>query len=53
MAQGHSNKVISQRVGFCAVTAGTLRLRFDQLQLAGISGLPRKIGDQQIEALIA
>jgi hypothetical protein len=23
--------------------------RFDQLQLAGISGLPRKIGDQQMK----
>jgi len=58
MAEGLSNKAISQRVGFCAVTVGTLRSRFDQLRLECISDLPRrgpprKIGDHQLEALIA
>jgi transposase len=57
MAEGLSNKAISERVGFCAATVGSLRSRFDQLRLDGISDLPRsgpprKIGDDRIEALI-
>lgn len=57
MAEGIPNKVISQRVGFCAATVGTLRTRFERLRLEGISDLPRsgpprKIGDDQLEALI-
>jgi transposase len=57
MNEGFSNTVISQRVGFCAATVGSLRARFYQLRLNGISDLPRsgpprKIGDDQIEALI-
>jgi transposase len=57
MNEGLSNTVISRRVGFCAATVGTLRSRFDQLRLNGLSDLPRsgpprKIGDDRIEALI-
>jgi transposase len=57
MEEGLSNQDISRRVGFCAVTIGTLRQRFHQLRLEGLSDLPRsgpprKIGDDQIEALI-
>jgi len=57
MGEGLSNKAISQRIGFCAATVGTLRRRFAQQRLEGISDLPRsgpprKIGDDRIEALI-
>ena len=57
MAEWRSNKEIAQRVGFCAETVGTLRKRFSQLHLEGLSDLPRsgpprKIGDDFIEALI-
>jgi transposase len=57
MDQGLSNQDISRRVGFCAATVGTLRGRFHQLRLEGLSDLPRsgpprKIGDDQIEILI-
>ncbi|MFT3991560.1 MAG: IS630 family transposase [Luteolibacter sp.] len=57
MAEGFSNKVISERIGFCAATIGSLRSRFGQLRLDGISDLPRsgpprRIGDDRIEALI-
>lgn len=57
MAQGLSNKDIARQVGFCGATIGTLRARFAQLRLEGISDLPRsgpprKIGDEQIEELI-
>lgn len=57
MAQGYSNKEIGKRVGFCAETIGSLRVRFSQLRLEGLSdmprsGPPRKIGDEGIEALI-
>jgi len=57
MAQGFSNKDIASQAGFCAATVGTLRNRFSQLRLAGISDLPRsgpprKIGDDRIERLI-
>jgi len=57
MAKGLSNKVIARRVGFCAATVGTMRRRFAQLRLEGLSDLPRsgpprKIGDNQIEQLI-
>jgi transposase len=57
MGQGLSNKVISRQVGFCAATVGSLRWRFHQLRLEGLSDLPRsgpprKIGDDQIEILI-
>jgi len=57
MAKGLSNTVIAQRVGSCAATVGTLRKRFAQLRLEGLSDLPRsgpprRIGDDQIEQLI-
>lgn len=57
MADGISNKAISHRVGFCSATVGTLRQRFEQLRLSGLSDLPRsgpprKIGDDSIETLI-
>ncbi len=55
--QGISNQDIARRVGFCAATVGTLRGRFHQLRLEGLSDLPRsgptrKLGDDQIEILI-
>ena len=58
MAEGLANKAIARRVGFCPATVGTLRSRFDQVRLEGISDLPRsgpprKIGDDKVEALIA
>jgi transposase len=57
MAEGYSNQDIAAKVGFCSATVGTLRNRFVDLRLEGISDLPRcgpprKIGDDQIEALI-
>ena len=57
MAEGFSNKVISERIGFCAATVGSLRSRFGQLRLDGINdlprgGTPRKIGDERSKAWI-
>jgi len=57
MDRGLSNKEISSHVGFCSATIGTLRIRFAKLRLEGLSDLPRsgpprRIGDDQIEALI-
>ena len=57
MGEGLSNQAIAGRVGFCAVTVGSLRQRFHQLRLEGLSDLPRngpprKIGDDQVERLI-
>lgn len=57
MAEGGINQEIARQVGFCAATIGTLRTRFAQLRLEGLSdmprsGPPRKMGDDRIEALI-
>jgi len=57
MCEGHSNKDIAKKVGFCAVTIGTLRIRFNEMRLAGLSdlprsGQPRKVNDERIEELI-
>lgn len=57
MEEGFSNQDIARRVGFCAATVGTLRGRFHQLRLEGLSDLPRsgpprQIGDDQVERLI-
>ena len=58
MAQGWTNQDVAKKVGFCAATIGTLRTRFLETRVEGISDLPRcgpprKIGDDQVEALIA
>lgn len=57
MSEGGSNVAIAQKVGFCAATIGTLRTRFTEMRLAGLSDLPRcghgrKFGDERIEELI-
>jgi len=57
MAEGHYHKDIAKEVGFCAPTVGTLRKRFMELRLEGLSDLPRsgpprKITDKQVEDLI-
>lgn len=48
---------IATRVGFCSATVGTLRKRFAQMRLEGLSDLPRSgpprmIGDDQIQQLV-
>ena len=58
MAAGLSNKEVAVRTNFCAATVGTLRKRFVEMRLEGISdlprsGAPRKITDDQVEGLVA
>lgn len=57
MEKGESNARIASDVGFCSATVGTLRKRFSELRLEGLSDLPRsgpprKIGDEQIQQLV-
>ena len=57
MADGASNKVAAEAAGLCRHTAGTLRRRFAELRLAGISdlprsGAPRKIDDADVHELV-
>lgn len=57
MADGVHHKDIAARVGFCSATVGTLRKRFTELRLEGLSDLPRSgpprsIGDDQVQELI-
>jgi transposase len=58
MAQGLHHTQIADRVGFCSATVGTLRRRFAETRLEGLSDLPRSgpprtIDEQQIQQLIA
>jgi len=57
MAEGLHHTQIAARVGFCSATVGTLRQRFSETRLEGLSDLPRSgpprtIDDQQIAQLI-
>jgi transposase len=57
-SEGHSNTAIVARTGLSAPTVGKWRQRFLQHRLAGLSelprsGAPRRIGDEQLEQLIA
>jgi Integrase core domain. len=57
MDEGLGNKDIASRVGFCSATVGTLRKRFAQIRLEGLSDLPRSgpprtIGDDRLQQLI-
>jgi len=57
MARGASNTQVAARVGFCNATVGTLRKRFAEMRLEGLSDLPRcgpprKIGDDRIQQLV-
>lgn len=57
MDQGCTNTQIALRVGFCAATVGTLRRRFAEMRIEGLSdlprsGAPRRIGDDRIQALV-
>lgn len=57
MADGVQNKDIAPRVGFCSATIGTLRKRFAEMRLEGLSDLPRSgpprtIGDEQVQQLV-
>jgi transposase len=57
MAEGAPNAAIAREVGFCAATVGTLRKRFAELRLEGLSDLPRsgpprRFGDEQVAELI-
>lgn len=57
MSEGLYNKDIAARVGFCSVTVGTLRKRFAETRLDGLSdlprsGTPRSIGDGRIQQLV-
>lgn len=57
MADGASNQVAAEAAGLCRHTAGTLRRRFAELRLAGLSdlprsGAPRKISDADIHELV-
>jgi len=57
MGEGFTNTEIAARVGFCSATVGTLRKRFGQLRLEGLSDLPRSgpprtIGDDRLQELV-
>ena len=57
MADGLANKDIAERVGFSKATVSTLRKRFSEFRLGGISDLPRSgpprsIGDDQVRELV-
>ena len=58
MAEGLSNKEVAREAGFCEATVGTLRKRFAELRLEGLSDLPRsgpprKISDEAVEEIIS
>ena len=57
MAEGLAHTQIAAQVGFCNATVGSLRQRFIETRLEGLSDLPRSgpprtIGDEQIQQLI-
>jgi transposase len=57
MAGGASNTAVAGAVGLCAHTVGTLRRRFAETRLAGLSdlprsGAPRKIGDEKVRRIV-
>lgn len=57
MDQGESNQAVAAEVGLCAHTIGSLRKRFKQCRLAGISdlprsGAPRSIEDEKVQAIV-
>ncbi len=57
MDQGQSNQAVAAAVGLCAQTIGTLRKRFGQSRLQGLSdlprsGAPRSIADEKVQAVI-
>jgi transposase len=57
MAEGLANTEIAERAGFCSATIGTLRKRFAQMRLEGLSDLPRSgpprtIGDDRLQELV-
>ena len=57
MAEGLHNSQIAAMVGFCNATVGTLRKRFAETRLEGISDLPRSgpprsIDDKKIQRLV-
>jgi transposase len=57
MADGESNKAVAEAVGLCAHTVGTLRRRFAETRLEGLSdlprsGAPRTIGDDRVAEIV-
>ena len=57
MDQGQSNQSVAAEVGLCAHTIGTLRKRFQQCRLQGLSdlprsGAPRSIEDEKVQAIV-
>lgn len=57
MEQGESNQAVAAEVGLCAHTIGTLRKRFKQCRLEGLSdlsrsGAPRSIEDEKVQAIV-
>ena len=57
MGQGESNQSVAAEVGLCAHTIGTLRKRFKQCRLEGLSdlprsGAPRSIEDEKVRAIV-
>jgi transposase len=57
MARGESNQAAAAAVGLCAHTVGTLRRRFAEVRLAGLSdlprsGAPRTIDDGKVHELV-
>ena len=57
MARGESNKAVAAAVGLCSHTIGTLRRKFAEVRLAGLSdlprsGAPRTIHDDDVRELV-
>lgn len=57
MDEGESNKAVAKAVGLCAQTIGTLRKKFVEVRLAGLSdlprpGAPRMIGDDKVHQVV-
>jgi transposase len=49
MAEGEGNKAVAKAVGLCAQTIGTLRRKFAEVRLGGLSDLPRPGAPRTIE----
>jgi len=57
MAEGETNKAVAKAVGLCAQTIGTLRKKFAEVRLGGLSdlprpGAPRTIDDDKVHRVI-
>ena len=57
MADGENNTTVAKAVGLCAHTIGTLRRRFAETRLEGLSdlpctGAPRSISDEKVHLIV-